>query len=134
MTTLVPIDGSRSSEEAVRYAVRTQPGGDVLLLYIAPSGREVDLERGRFFLEDGRKTCRELAPGADIHTRLEVGDRCAKLAEVADEAHADLVVLGAHGVSGLPFVERYSTDAADLAGGIHRPVVMVLPSGRRLSD
>src|SRR5687768_8750704 len=102
MTTLVPIDGSQSSLEALKYAARSRPKGDLLLLYVAPSARQVDLERGRFLLEDGRRACEQLTSEVLVETRLEVGDRRAKLSEVADREDCDLVVMGAHGVNALP--------------------------------
>lgn len=130
MTTLVPIDGSQSSLEALRYAARSRPDADLLLLYVAPSAREADLERGRFLLEDSRRACEGISGHIRVETRLEVGDRRAKLPEVAADAGCDLVVMGAHGVNALPHVEAVSQDATEMSGELHRPVVLVLPTGR----
>ena len=130
MTTLVPIDGSQSSLEALKYAARSRPDGELLLLYVAPSGREADLARGRFLLEDGRRTCEVIAEAVRVQTRLEVGDRRTKLPEVAADANCDLVVMGAHGVNALPHVDEVSRDASELTEEMHRPVVLVLPTGK----
>jgi nucleotide-binding universal stress UspA family protein len=130
MTTLVPIDGSQSSLEALKYAARSRPNSELLLLYVAPSGREADLARGRFLLEDGLRTCQVIAEDVRVQTRLEVGDRRTKLPEVAADADCDLVVMGAHGVNALPHVEQVSRDASELTEEMHRPVVLVLPTGK----
>ncbi|MBM3457427.1 MAG: universal stress protein [Armatimonadetes bacterium] len=129
MTTLVPVDGSHSSQEALLYVARTRPQDDVLLLHVAPSAREVDLERGRFLLEDGRRTCRELSPELGVEVRLEIGDRAEQLNRVAEETGADLIVLGAHGVNALPKADRVSPQLAEWSGGNRRPVVRVQPDG-----
>ena len=128
MTTLVPLDGSQSSVEALKYAVRRRPEGEVLLLHVAPSGRQGDLERGRFLLEDGRRTCKIIAEGVNIETRLEVGDPRDKVQEVARNAGCDLVVMGAHGVNATPHVDAPET--AEWAEDLERPVVIVLPTGQ----
>lgn len=130
MTTLVPVDGSTSSLEAMRYAARIHPTGNMLLLYVSPSGRQADLERGRFILEDSERECRGMAKEVHVSTRLEVGDRHAKLPEVAADEECDLVVMGAHGVNALPHVEKVSRDASVLKEEMHRPVVLVLPTGK----
>jgi len=133
MTTLIPIDGSQSSQEALKYAARSRPDGELLLLYVAPSGRQADLERGRFLLEDGRRTCEGLGEGLRVETRLEVGDRREKVTEVAAEANCDLVIMGAHGVNAIPHVERVSRDACDMTEEIDQPVVLVLPTGEGIA-
>jgi len=129
-TTLVPIDGSQSSLEAAKYALRSRPNHDVLLLYVAPSGRPVDMERGRFILESSRRQVEGILCDARISTRLEVGDRKAKITQVASEADCDLVVMSAHGVNALPHVDRIGRDASVLTEDIARPVVLVLPTGK----
>jgi nucleotide-binding universal stress UspA family protein len=132
MPTLVPIDGSQSSLEALKYAARSRPKGELLLLYVAPSGRPVDLERGRFLLEDGRRTCEGITRDLQVETRLEIGDPRAKLTEVAAEAHCDLVVMGAHGVNATPHVDRLGLNPSELPEGLHPPLVLVLPTGKEL--
>jgi len=128
--TLVPIDGSQSSRDALTYAARSQPTGELLLLYIAPSAREAELECGRFLLEDSRRTAQSLARDMRIDVRLEVGDRQAKVSQIAKEAECERVVMGAHGVNALPHVDRLNRQATELTEGIGRPVVLVLPTGK----
>jgi nucleotide-binding universal stress UspA family protein len=130
MTTLVPIDGSQSSMEAMKYAARMRPEGDLLLLYVAPSGRQADLERGRYLLDGYLRACRGLAEAVRVRTRLEVGEARAKLPEVAAEAGCDLVVMGAHGVNALPHVDPLGENASEWSEEVQRPVVLVLPTGR----
>lgn len=130
MTTLVPVDGSRSSEEALKYAARRSPDGELLLLHVAPSGREADLARGRFLLEASRRTCQVIARHLHIQLRLEVGDPRAKLNEVVVDADCDLVVMGAHGVNATPQLERVGAETCEITEGIGQPVVLVLPTGK----
>jgi len=129
-TTLVPIDGSQSSIEAAKYAVRSRPHDDLVLLYVAPSGRPVDMERGRFLLDHGRRVCESLVRDRRVSTRLEVGDRQAKLSQVAAEENCGLVVMSAHGVNATPHVDRAPRDASRLTEDLQRPVVLVLPTGQ----
>lgn len=129
-TTLVPIDGSQSSQEAMKYAARSRPQGDLLLLYVAPSGRMADLERGKFLLENSRRQCEVIARNVRIQTRLEIGDPRTKLPEVAADSDADLVVMGAYGVNALPHADRMHPEASELSEEMHRPVVLVLPTGQ----
>jgi hypothetical protein len=133
MTTLVPIDGSQSSLEALKYAARSRPNSDLLLLYVAPSGRQSDLERGRFLLEDGRRACEDISGEIRVETRLEVGDRRERVHAVAAEANCDLVVMGAHGVNATPHVDRLSQDACEVSDEIEQPVVLVLPTGEGIA-
>jgi nucleotide-binding universal stress UspA family protein len=130
MTTLVPIDGSQSSAEALKYAARRAPRGDLLLLHVAPSGRQADMERGRFLLEDGRRACELIAEDVRIETRLEIGDPRTVIQAVAEETGCELVVMGAQGVGARTHAEELGPQAAETTGEIHRPVVIVLPTGR----
>jgi nucleotide-binding universal stress UspA family protein len=130
MTTLVPVDGSQSSLEALKYAARRRPTGDLLIVHVAPSGRQSDLERGRFLLEDSARACRVIAQNLRVETRLEVGDPRAKLQEVASDAGADLVVMGAHGMNDLPHLDHLGREASEVTGDLQQPVVLVLPTGK----
>jgi nucleotide-binding universal stress UspA family protein len=133
MMTLVPVDGSQSSVEALKYAARRRPNGQLLVLHVAPSGKPVDLERGRFLLEESRRTLRSISAEVSVETRLEVGEPRSKVHEVATTEECDLVVMGAHGVNGLPHVDRVSADACEMTEDLQRPVVMVLPTGKGIS-
>lgn len=130
MATLVPVDGSQSSEEALKYAARRRPEGDLVLLHVAPSARESDLARGRFLLEAGRRTCLVLSRRVRVEVRLEVGDPRVKLHEVAADAGCDLVVMGAHGVNATPQLDPVGADTSEISEGIGQPVVLVLPTGK----
>jgi nucleotide-binding universal stress UspA family protein len=130
MKTLVPVDGSQSSLEAAKYAARIRPHDELILLYVAPSARQGDLERGRFVLGEFLRQCRVVAEAVRIETRLEVGDPQARLPQVAEDAGADLVVIGAHGVNALPQIEEVSPEASVLTEEVRRPVVLVTPTGR----
>lgn len=130
MSTLVPIDGSRTSLEAVKYAARNSATRGLLLLHVAPSARQSDLERGRFLLESGRRTGLREAEDLRIETRLEIGEQKDKVSLVAADAGCDLLVMGAHGVNSLPHVDSVSEDASRLQEQVHIPVVLVLPTGQ----
>lgn len=127
MTTLIPVDGSKSSEDALNYAMQEDPDGEVLLLHVCPSARQADLARGRFLLEASERTCRLIAKDVRVQVRLEVGEPTQKLREAAEAC--DRVVVGAHGVSGLPQLEEAGADTCPEPQAVGRPVVMVLPTG-----
>ena len=130
MATLVPVDGSQSSLDALKYAARHSPPGGLLLLHVTPSGRQGDLERGQFLLDHCRRECQVMAKEVRVTTRLEVGDPRVRLREVLVEADCELVVVGAHGVNALPHVDPVSADTSELTDELRRPVVIVLPTGR----
>ena len=130
MATLVPVDGSQSSLDALKYAAQHSPRGGLLLLHVTPSGRQGDLERGQFLLDACRRQCQVVAHEVRVSTRLEVGDPRARLREVMAEVDCELVVVGAHGVNALPHVDPVSADTSELTGELRRPVVIVLPTGQ----
>ncbi|MBI3910131.1 MAG: universal stress protein [Armatimonadetes bacterium] len=135
MITLIEVDGSHSSLQAIRYGIAAATGASesgIVLLHVSPSGRTRDLERGRFLLEDGLKTCQFVAKYITIRTRLEVGDPCEKLPAVAEAEEADLVVIGSHGYDCFPHVADLGTHTARLIRQLGRPVVVVAPDGREV--
>jgi len=132
MHTLVPVDGSFCAVEAAKYAARHSPRGRLLLLYVAPSGRHVDLERGRFVLESSRRQCEIEAREVRVETRLEVGDPREKIHAAAADRDCERVIMGAHGVNDMPRVDRASLGASSVTAELHRPVVLVTPTGRGL--
>ena len=125
MTTLVPIDGSQSSLEAAKFAARQDKSSEILLVHVAPSARPQDLERGRVLLQRGRSACQSITAEVKVTLRLEVGDPREKLAEIVSSGRADQVVMGAHGINGLPHVDAVSQDAYSIRTALDRPVVMV---------
>jgi nucleotide-binding universal stress UspA family protein len=130
MKTLVPLDGSQSAMEALKYAVLRRPQDRVMLLYVAPSGRYGDVERGRFVLEEAKRTSQRLSDEIEVETRLEIGDPRAKVPEIAEASGCDLVVMGAHGVNATPHVERVGQRATEVTGELLGPVLLVLPTGQ----
>jgi nucleotide-binding universal stress UspA family protein len=134
MVTLVEVDGSQSSRRALLYAVRSHaPDTELLLLYVAASGRQRELETGRYLLEDGRRTCEVMASDVQIRTRLEVGDPAETIPAVAEDENADLIVIGSHGVDGFPHVEALGQTARQLLTDSGRRVVIISPTGTEMS-
>lgn len=132
MVTLVEVDGSQASRHALQYAVRSHaPDTELLLLYVAASGRQSELETGRYWLEDGRRTC-EVACDVQIRTRLEVGDPAETIPAVADAENADLIVIGSHGIDGFPHVESLGGIARQLLTDVGRRVVVISPQGTEM--
>ncbi len=130
MATLVPVDGSQSSLDAVKYAARHSPRDGLLLLHVVPSGRQGELERGKFLLDNCRRECQVVASEVRVSTRLEIGDPRVRLREVLVEADCEMVVVGAHGVNAMPHVDTVSADISELTGELRQPVVIVLPTGQ----
>jgi nucleotide-binding universal stress UspA family protein len=134
MVTLVELDGSQSSRQALQYAVRSHaPDTELLLLYVAPSGRQSELETGRYLLEDGRRTCEVMACDVQIRTRLEVGDPMETIPAVAEAENAELIVIGSHGVEGFPHVQALGQTASRLMSDLGRRVVVISPTGTEMS-
>lgn len=127
MTTLIPVDGSKSSLDALNYAAHEDPHGEVLLLHVSPSARQADLARGRFLLETSERTCKLIAKDVRVQVRLEVGNASEKLREVAEVC--DRVVMGAHGVNAMPQIEEAGCETCPEPETVGRPVVLVLPTG-----
>jgi nucleotide-binding universal stress UspA family protein len=134
MVTLVEVDGSQSSRQALQYAVRSHaPDTELLLLYVAASGRQSELETGRYLLEDGRRTCEVMTRDVQIRTRLEVGNPAQTIPAVADAENADLIVIGSHGIDGFPHVQGLGQTARQLMMGGGRRVIVISPTGTEVS-
>ena len=133
MVTLVEVDGSQSSRQALSYAVRSHaPDTELLLLYVSSSGRQGELETGRYFLEDSRRTCERMTRDAQVRSRLEVGDPTETIPAVAEDEHVDLVVIGSHGIDGFPHVEAIGQIARRVGADGRRRVVVISPTGSEL--
>jgi nucleotide-binding universal stress UspA family protein len=133
VVTLVEVDGSQASRKALQYAMRSQaPDSELLLVYVSRSGRQGELETGRFFLEDGRRACEVMAGDVQIRTRLEVGDPAETIPAVAEAENADLIIIGSHGVDGFPHVEAIGQTARRLATNPKRRVVVISPTGSEM--
>jgi nucleotide-binding universal stress UspA family protein len=133
MVTLVEVDGSQSSRQALQYAVRRHaPENELLLLYVSASGRQSELETGRFLLEDGKRTCEVMTRDVHIRTRLEVGDPMETISAVAEAENAELIVIGSHGIDGFPHVEGMGQIARRIVSDLGRRVVVISPTGTEM--
>lgn len=96
---LVPLDGSELAERVLVHARRFlhAPGARVTLLRVVPQADE--LESAALVLEEARE--RLEASGACATARVVVGEPGARIAQVAGESGASLVVLSTHGRSGV---------------------------------
>lgn len=128
MTTLIPIDGSQGSREAVRHVAAHHPGDQLVLVHVAPSAREGDLARGRFVLEEAVREARAARGDVALRCRLEIGSLSERIAAVAAEDACDRIVIAAHGTAGMTRLDP-AGDAfpAALPPGI--AVEVLLPSG-----
>jgi nucleotide-binding universal stress UspA family protein len=114
MRILVPLDGSEYSKRAVAFlASRSTLIGaepEVHLLNVQPTiprqaaaglGREVTQRiyrsEAETVLAPARKALTKAGVAAQLHT--DSGHAAERIAKVADDLHADLIVLGAHGYS-----------------------------------
>lgn len=110
---LVPFDGSPPAERALEFATAEWPEADVTLLYVinpaeagygpgsgVPSGAERWFEEAR---ADAEALLAEATTGLEdrADTMVEVGRPSATIAEVADEAGYNHVVMGSHGRDGI---------------------------------
>ena len=127
MTTLIPVDGSQSSLDALNYAAHEDPEGEVLLLHVSPSARQGDLARGRFLLVTSERACKLMAKDVRVRVRLEVGNATEKLRQAAEGC--DRVVVGAHGVNAMPRIEPAGSETCPEPRAMGRPVLVVLPTG-----
>jgi len=138
--TLVVLDGSRASRQALHHAVREiarhRPARApaLLLLYVSPSGRASDLATGRLELERARRTCRALARGAEVRVRLEVGNPAERARAVAGEERPDLLLIGSHRAEGFPHMEPLGAVARELLSGASCPVRVIAPHGREVGS
>lgn len=99
---LVPTDGSTGTAHVAMQAfdLASQYGATVDLLHVAETNDDDELR------ESGRQavaTLEELAEVYDLDTTREIreGDPTEEILAAADEADADLIVMGTHGRSGL---------------------------------
>ena len=136
---LVAFDGSETSKNALRQAIRFDPGreaeiealtvnplymGD--LEYIGASNiQDLLREQGEKTLTGAKEIARE--EGASITTRLEQGDVFKRIIDTAAEEHSDLIVVGRRGMTRLERVFMGSVTEKIIG---HSPrTVLVVPRG-----
>lgn len=110
---LVPFDDSEPAQQALEHAIENFPDTDITVLtVIGEVGSMDDSEDLCWEDEDGafaelaeeRLTLAEDiadAYGVSIRTECEVGPPCEKIAEYAEAADVDHIVIGSHGRTGL---------------------------------
>ena len=107
---LVPVDGSKNSDEAVKYAcgISEKFGSQITLLCVIPPpiilGVEAGIidyrpleESGRKVLDNSKKTVESFT--VQVSTRLETGQVADTIISVAKEEGSDLIVIGSRGLS-----------------------------------
>lgn len=133
---VVGVDGSRSNQAAVRYAVEEATAIRRPLLLVAvlddmgdPSGLQQSLPDWTFLSAIGRRATSQ-HPDLRVSSTLEFGDPSARLLERA--RRADRLVIGQRGLGTFdqPILGSTSTTVAARS---HRPVVTV-PTDWRLED
>lgn len=108
---LVPVDGSKSSDQAVRYAcnVSEKYGSEMTLLCVIPPPIILGVEAGiidyRPLEESGRKVLENTkniveSSGVKASTRLETGQVADTIINIAKEEGSDLIIIGSRGLSG----------------------------------
>jgi nucleotide-binding universal stress UspA family protein len=139
---VVGIDGSQSSIQAARYAgeLAEATGAELMVIYVlgpsqtpdGPTPAKMAAVRAGYDRKRQQRA-RERAEGALEGLRLSwsflecLGDPAEQLEATADEEHADLVVVGAHGLGAAEAlgVERLGWVATRMAHHGHRPVLVV---------
>lgn len=108
---LVPVDGSKNSEEAVKYAcgIAEKFGSEMTLLCVVPPPIILGVEAGiidyRPLEESGRKVLENTKKivdsfGRASSTRLETGQVADTIVNVAKDEKSDLIVIGSRGLTG----------------------------------
>ncbi len=111
---LVPYDGSKYARKALEIAcsLALEYGSSIRVLYVVDAshawvlvgGIEFTLkekleEQGKKLLEEARRIAEE--KGVNVETKLRIGHPSNDIIEEAQEWKADLIILGAKGVSAL---------------------------------
>jgi nucleotide-binding universal stress UspA family protein len=119
MKTLIAIDDSKFSEEALRFAASHIPpqGSEVRVLHVLqPIAFSAPPQMAQQYapeLESQGKQARELverfaatlrAKNFKVEAEVEKGDIRLKIIDSAREWNADLVIVGSHGRTGIPRV------------------------------
>lgn len=109
---LVPTDFSSSSEAAMRAATSLARDNQAKLLIVHVEEPPLAYGAGEFYvgaaaLDDTQELAEQLArvvpsdPAIEYEHRLVSGDPAREIVHLAEEEHADLIVMGTHGRTGL---------------------------------
>lgn len=112
---LVPLDGSKQSDDALEYTFAEFPDADVTLLHVInparagygaqagiPSFSEEWYEEAEAAAAELFETAREHAPpGITIHTETAVGQPSRLIVDYVEENDIDGIVMGSHGREGV---------------------------------
>jgi len=101
---LVPVDGSKDSDRALKQAVLLagKVGAKITLLHVQESGLfrvkpELAMQVGKHVLAEAMKK----AKGVEADQKLESGDVGKKIGEVAEKEGYDMIVMGGKGHGGI---------------------------------
>jgi nucleotide-binding universal stress UspA family protein len=97
---LHPTDLSAASRSAFNLACRIarDRGARVVALHVVPRANRRSAE---VVIGDPLARLRQIAPDVPIDTRIESGDPAGVILRTANEMECDLIVMGAHGRTGL---------------------------------
>ncbi len=137
---LVPVDFSSGSDRAYGYAVRMARafGAKLVLLHVFDSRiienvfhiHQMDEEAVRREMADSAKvsfaalSSRPESEGLDQELMSRDGIPAREIIRAAKDVEADLIVIGAHGATGLREI-LYGTTAEGVVRGAHCPVLSV---------
>lgn len=110
---VVPVDGSKTSDKAMQYAVNMAKhyGASITLIHVVPSivraYSEVPLlvptkefeEEGREILRKAEESIR--AQGVQVKSEIVRGNPAEEILRFADGISADLIVMGSRGLSAI---------------------------------
>lgn len=134
MTCLIEINRTTGPPELLYEAARRYRScGGVCLLHAIASGRPAEVEAGQRVLLEAARAVRRLDRDLSIEARLEIGDTVERLLGVADEIQPALIVMSAHGEGDFPRLSSLGRVARETLERGCRPVLLVSPSGNKLS-
>ncbi|MBS7649869.1 MAG: universal stress protein [Candidatus Bathyarchaeia archaeon] len=131
---LVPVDGSESSNMAVKYAceIAHKFGSEITLLCVIPPPIVLGVEAGVIDyrpLEESGRTVIEKAKrmvesaGLSASTRLETGQVADIIVNIAKEEKTDLIIIGSRGLSG---VKRFLLGSVSNRVSHHAPCPVLI--------
>jgi nucleotide-binding universal stress UspA family protein len=133
MTCLIEINRSTPSAARLYQAARRLRQCEaVCLVHVIASGRAAEVEAGQRVLREAVRSLRRLDGDAVVTARLEIGDTAERIAAVADEFDAGLIVMGAYGEGDYPYLTRIGRTAGATLARTLRPVLLVSSVGAKL--